>query len=141
MSNNQKTAAEMFAAEKDAFYAAHPEITFTDPSRPQVEPLEKLEAMNLRESEAWLRAGEEPDGNLYSLEASPAVEMLQDDEGEWREYPVHGYSGEMVMPEIEPMTGTYEEVSEVAVRMNKRQMISGFVAFIFAPAVFARFKA
>lgn len=128
-----KTEAQRFAEEQAAFYAQHPEITFLDPSVPQAEQ-PKIGEMHITPSDDWKKRGDEPDTKLYSLEADPALEMIQNEEGKFETFATHGYSGEMNLPEYERITGTYEEVSAEAWKMNNKQRLSGFLAFIFSPA-------
>ena len=76
----------------------------------------------------------ETDGKVYELHASPAMKIGDrlDAEGniQWE---VCEPDTVKAMPALEPMSGTYLDVSRRAQQLNRAQQIAGFKALIFYP--------
>lgn len=92
-----------------------------------------IQDMNIIPPHQWPK-GAEPDNNLYSLETSRSAELVWDTEtGTFSER--FAEPDMTVKPDFAPETGTYHEIGRRAAKMNKAQQQSGFVAWIFHPAL------
>lgn len=76
----------------------------------------------------------ETDGRVYELHASPAMKICDrlDAEGKIA-FEVCEPEVVAAMPPLEPMSGTYLDVSRRAQHLNRAQQIAGFKAMIFYP--------